>query len=102
MRAGGSVGDDDQGGLTREQKADHFLNHLHPMLMNDLRTVIECRCEEHGRPGPGPNFAACFLCLMACEVVGRLNAPTGCDGFLATRHFLNQVGDLAKRSLKNA
>lgn len=65
------------------------------MLRNDLRMLLEMRCERHGVPGPGPAFSLCVVALIGCEVGGLLAAPPAKSALAATRHFLAWTGQLA-------
>jgi hypothetical protein len=48
-----------------------------PFFLNDLETVIEARCPDHGGQGTAPNLTAVILCLAACEVLADLDGdPT--------------------------
>lgn len=78
-------------GMTSQQKLDVVLQSLLPMLKNDLRKVLDCTCAQHGVPGPGPNFTAAMLCMVACEVIGRLSSDTALDDDTATLAFLKAV-----------
>lgn len=81
--------------MANDDHAAYVRKELLPMLRNDLRTIIECRCAEHGRAGGGPNFMAVLACLLACEAVGRLVAHEALKGFDRTRDFIRQVGEAA-------
>ena len=81
--------------MTVDQKIQYVSGTLFAMLENDLRTVLEARCERHGIRGSGPNFAACLLSLLACEVVGNLSSPRGASKAERIRGFLRAVGQSA-------
>lgn len=78
-------------GFTLDQKKSLFTDYVLPMLKNDLRRVVDCTCAEHGKPGPGPNFTATMLCLLVCEVIGRLSSDPELDDDDATGSFLQRV-----------
>lgn len=82
-------------GATLEQKKAIVLESLLPMLRNDLHKVVDSTCRDHGVPGPGPNFTAAMLCMVACEAMGRLSSDPSLDDDAATLEFLNMV---ARRS----
>lgn len=80
-------------GFTVEEKKSIVIDSLLPMLRNDLHRVVDCTCGKHGKPGPGPNFTAAMLCLVACEVIGRLCSDPTLDDDEATMEFLYRVAD---------
>jgi hypothetical protein len=59
-----------------EEQADFLAQNILPMWVNDLTTVIEARCPEHGKPGHSANFTATLMCLIACESLADLLAPS--------------------------
>lgn len=75
-------------------KIEYVLESILKMLQNDLMVVVESGCEMHGC-GSGPNFTVSLLCMIACETVGALSAPTGVRKQQATRAFLGRVAHLA-------
>jgi hypothetical protein len=85
-------------GFTAQQKTAMILDSLIPMLKNDLNRVCDSTCNDHGRPGSGPNFTAAMLCLVTCEVMGRLFSDPALEDDAATASFLRNVsrvsGDL--------
>lgn len=88
-----------------DDKKSITLMEVLPMLKGDLRMVVDYSCKEHGRPGPGPNFTAAMLCLVACEVVGRLSSDVE-DDEQATKEFLSRISEVTgdvryKRQAKN-
>lgn len=78
-----------------ENKVQYVTGTLFAMLENDMRTVVEARCAEHGIKGSGPNFTAILLCLIACEVAALLSTDRGLSKRAAIRSFLSRVGELA-------
>jgi len=78
-------------GFTIQRKRAIVLDSLLPMLRNDLHRVCDSTCSDHGRPGSGPNFIAAMLCLLACEVIGRLSSDPALEGDAATVDFLHRV-----------
>ena len=78
-------------GFRLDEKVSMVCDSLLPMLRNDLRKVVDCTCAQHGRPDSAPNFTAAMLCLVACEVVGRLSSDANLDDDAATIAFLKCV-----------
>jgi hypothetical protein len=74
---------------TMPASPEQFLTEtLFPMLRNDLVTVVEARCRNHGRPGASANFTACLLCCIACEILSHLMASMAGIGDIQKRRDL--------------
>jgi hypothetical protein len=69
-----------------------ILHSILPMLRNDICRVCEATCRVHGRPGAAPNFAGALVCLVACEVLGRLSSTEVHDENAALE-FIRSVAD---------
>lgn len=83
-------------GLSLDQKKSFITGSLMPMLANDLHRVIDSTCSEHGRPGPGPNFTAALICMVACEVLGRLSSPPHLADDDAAIDFIRRLTEYSK------
>ena len=62
--------------VTTDEKLEYVLEHVIPMLQNDMRVVAETGCRIHGGKA-GPNFTLTLLCMVARETIGMLSAPAG-------------------------
>lgn len=68
-----------------------------PALRNDIVTVAEAHCSDHGSPGAGAAFTAGLICCVSCEVLADLTAPPRVQRSADRRRdFYRRLGDVAK------